>query len=55
VIVVETGRLVLRRLAPADAGDLAPIFADPEVMRLAGGALAGRRGLVRYAAAFDPL
>lgn len=33
MIVVETGRLVLRRLSAADAGDLAPIFADPEVMR----------------------
>jgi RimJ/RimL family protein N-acetyltransferase len=34
---LETERLVLRRLSPDDLDDLAPYFADPEVMRYMGG------------------
>lgn len=33
---LHTERLVLRRLAPADAGDFAALHADPEVMRFIG-------------------
>jgi len=31
--VLETGRLVLRHLTPADAADVFAVFSDPEVMR----------------------
>ena len=34
---LETERLVLRRLSPADVDVLAPYFADPEVVRFLGG------------------
>lgn len=33
MIVAETQRLVIRRFVPADIDSLAPILADPEVMR----------------------
>jgi RimJ/RimL family protein N-acetyltransferase len=36
-IVLETERLWLRRLTPADADDLAAVYADPETMRFFGG------------------
>jgi ribosomal-protein-alanine N-acetyltransferase len=35
--IIETDRLVLRRLTPEDADDLAALYADPEVMRFFGG------------------
>ncbi|MEP6909639.1 MAG: GNAT family N-acetyltransferase [Actinomycetota bacterium] len=34
---LETERLILRRLEPTDLEDLAPYFADPEVVRFLGG------------------
>lgn len=34
--VVETGRLVLQRFTAGDAGGLAALDADPEVMRFVG-------------------
>lgn len=36
-IVLETRRLILRRLTLDDVGDLARIYADPDVMRFLGG------------------
>lgn len=42
-MILETERLVLRRLSPADVEEVAPVYGDPEVMRYIGDGTAWSR------------